>query len=219
MFPTDLNKFINDNQISWTPGELPNNLWRSDWPWAPINLVLNAARVEEELSKLQYYFVPHRDKDKINNYGHEGWESLTLHGLDYDKTEHWDRYGSLDESHYRWTEVCEYAPYIVSLIKSLPYSKFGRVRIMKLSAGGYIMPHTDGPGRIFGPLNIALTNPSGCKFVFKKYGTVPFEPGKGFLLDIGNEHCVINDSLEDRYHIIVHGSHTPAIHKLVQQSL
>ena len=219
MFPTDLNKFINDNQISWTPGELPNNLWRSDWPWAPINLVLNAARVEEELSKLQYYFVPHRDKDKINSYGHEGWESLTLHGLDYDKTEHWDRYGSLDESHYRWTEVCEYAPCIVSLIKSLPYSKFGRVRIMKLSAGGYIMPHTDGPGRIFGPLNIALTNPSGCKFVFKKYGTVPFEPGKGFLLDIGNEHCVINDSLEDRYHIIVHGSHTPAIHKLVQQSL
>ena len=219
MFPTNLIEFINDHQISWTPGELPNNLWRSDWPWAPINLVLNTALVEEELSKLQYYFVPHRDKDKISSYGHEGWESLTLHGLDYDKTEHWDRYGSLDESHYRWTEVCEYAPYIVSLIKSLPYSKFGRVRIMKLSAGGYIMPHTDGPGRIFGPLNIALTNPSGCKFVFKKYGTVPFEPGKGFLLDIGNEHCVINDSSEDRYHIIVHGSHTPAIHKLVQQSL
>lgn len=219
MFPEKLLEFIENNQSNWQPGLIPNNLWNSDWPWAPIRLDINSTLVQHELEKLKYYFVPHRDKDKIHSYGHEGWESLTLHGLDYDKTEHWDRYGNRDETHYRWTEVCEYAPYIVSLIKSLPYSKFGRVRIMKLSAGGYIMPHTDGPGRIFGPLNIALTNPDGCRFVFKDRGVVPFEPGKGFLLDIGNEHCVINDSKQDRYHIIVHGSHTHDIHKLVSQSL
>lgn len=219
MFPESLTKFINDNNSSWTPKMLPANLWKSDWPWAPIRIELDTIKVNEELQKLKYFFVAHRDKDKINSYGHEGWESLTLHGLDYDKTEHWDRYGTLDETYYRWTEVCEYAPYIVSLIKSLPYSKFDRVRIMKLSAGGYIMPHNDGPGRIFGPLNIALTNPDGCKFIFKDYGVVPFEPGKGFLLDIGNEHCVINNSSEDRYHIIVHGTHTSEMHQLVKRSL
>jgi hypothetical protein len=76
---------------------------------------------------------------------------------------------------------------------------------MKLSAGGYIMPHTDGPGRIFGPFNIAINNPKGCEFYFRKWGKVPFRQGTGNILDIGNEHIVWNNSKEDRYHFIVHG--------------
>jgi hypothetical protein len=204
---------------TWTPGLVPKNLWQSDWPWAPVFKVVDQLAINQELDKLRYFFVPHRDKDKINSYGHEGWSALTLYGLDYDKTEHFDQYGHSDESKYRWTEVCEYCPYIVNLIKSLPFSKYGRVRIMKLSAGGYIMPHTDGAGRIFGPLNFALTHPEGCKFVFKDVGTVPFKIGRGFMLDIGREHVVVNQSEQDRYHIIIHGNPTADITNLISDSI
>lgn len=203
----------------WNPGPLPENLWTSDWPWAPVFRNIDASVVTQELDKLQYFFVPHREKDKINSYGHEGWEALTLHGIDYDKTENYDKYGYSDESTYRWTEVCDYCPYIINLIKGLPYSKFGRVRIMRLAPGGYIMPHVDGPGRIFGPLNFALTQPEECRFIFKDYGTVPFKVGRGFMLDIGKEHIVINESNEYRYHIIIHGQPTAMMYKLIANSL
>lgn len=215
-----LTAFINENEKKvWTPSAMPPNLWNSNWPWAPVFKDIDIDAVNKELDRLQYYFVPHRDKDKINSYGHEGWAGLTLHGLDYDKTENFDRYGHNDESAYRWTEVCEYCPYIVNLIKSFPYSRFGRVRIMQLAPGGYIMPHVDGPGRIFGPLNFALTQPEGCRFIFKDYGVVPFKVGRGFLLDIGQEHIVVNESNEYRYHIIIHGQQTAGIFDLVKESI
>jgi hypothetical protein len=213
-------KFISEGRSrQWTPNNLPDNLWKSNWPWAPIKLDFDFDKVSAELKSLKYFFVPHRDKDKVNSYNHEGWSAVTLHGIDYDKTEHWDQYGFEEEPKYRWTEVSDYCPHIVEKIKQLPYESFSRVRIMKLSAGGYIMPHTDGPGRIFGPLNIALTNPAGCKFVFKNYGEVPFSPGMGFLLNIGEEHCVVNESTEDRYHIIIHGVVKPEIRELVVKTL
>lgn len=215
-----INNFISDHEHkTWAPTQLPLDLWRSDWPWAPVFINLDSTKVNSELASLEHFFVPHRDKDKINSYGHQGWSALTLHGLDYDKTENFDQYGHTDESKYRWTEVCDYCPYIISMIKSLPFSSFGRVRIMKLAAGGYIMPHVDGPGRIFGPLNLALTQPTGCKFVFKDVGVVPFKVGRGFMLDIGREHIVANDSDEDRYHLIIHGKPTPAIRDLIKNSI
>jgi hypothetical protein len=90
---------------------------------------------------------------------------------------------------------------------------------MRLKPGGYIMPHVDGPGKIFGPVNLPLTQPQGCRFVFKDIGTVPFKPGHGFMLDIGREHCVVNESNEDRYHIIIHGRTTNDMDTLIKQSL
>ena len=38
------------------------------------------------------------------------------------------------------------------------------------------------------------------------------------LLDVGNEHAYINNSDEDRYHIIVHGAKTKDYEKLVETS-
>jgi len=215
MFNKTITEFLATHTNNWRPrdAEDPN------WPWAPVFLDIDQDTVQAELEKLKFFFVPHREKDKINSYGHEGWSAVTLHGLDYNKTENYEQYGYTEEPKYRWTEVCEYAPYIVSLIKSLPYDNFARVRIMKLAPGGYIMPHTDGAGRIFGPLNIALTHPEGCKFVFEKYGEVPFKPGRGFILDLGIKHCVVNQSNEDRYHIIVHGRSTKQIERLIELSI
>ena len=54
-------------------------------------------------------------------------------------------------------------------------------------------------------LHIAINNPNGCNFVMKEYGLVPHQKGRGIFLDVGNEHCIYNNSDDYRYHIIVHG--------------
>jgi hypothetical protein len=194
--------------IKWVPTDMTNNIWESDWPYSFIDFDIDFNVMYEEIRSLEEtYFIKHRDKDKHNSYFHEGWNAVTLHGIDPSKTENYDRYGfkSEEEANYHWTEVCEFLPNTVNFLKSLNYEKYGRVRIMKLNAGGYVMPHTDGVGRIFGPFNIAINNPKGCSFIFKNEGIVPFKTGRGVFLDLGREHAVWNNSNEDRYHIIVHG--------------
>jgi hypothetical protein len=205
----------------WEPNDIPENIFNQDcdWPYSYIDFDADFDKMLKEIISLEEtYFVKHRDKDKLNSYFHEGWNAVTLHGIDSTKTEHFDRYGfkTQEDANYVWTDVCEYLPTTVEFLKSLGYSQYDRVRIMKLNAGGYIMPHTDGKGRIFGPFNIAINNPEGCNFVFKENGIVPFKKGRGVFLDLGREHAVWNNSNEDRYHIIVHGHINP---KLLNDSI
>lgn len=219
----DLIDFLKTNKKNnWKPSlPLPSNLWQSDWPWAPIICDIDFDEIVKEMDLIDHFFVPHREKDQHKSYRHQGWNALTLHGIDYDKTENYDRYGfaSQEAAGYEWTTVCKLIPKTIDFIQSLPFKNYGRIRIMRLSPGGYVMPHTDGNGRIFGPFNIALTNPKGCEFVFENRGVVPFEPGRGFLLDLGIKHCVVNDSQEYRYHIIVHGEAKDDINYHIERSI
>ena len=180
------------------------DLYKSDWPFLQIDFEDDFEKMHQECIQNDHLFVGHRQKDKHLSYSHEGWSALTLHGLRADATENCDQYG-LTERDYKWTDICEYFPTCVQFLKKLGYQSYERVRIMRLAPGGYIMPHSDGDGRVFGPLNIAINNPDGCNFYFEKWGKVPFKPGTGFFLDIGNVHAVYNNSDEPRYHFIVHG--------------
>ena len=205
-----LEQFINESVTNqWEPSwPLPEDIFQSDWPWVPVDFDADFKKMHEECLANDHLFVGHRQKDKQGSYNHEGWAAITLHGINSTATENYEQYGfsSAEEANYTWTEVCDLFPTCTNFVKSLKYKHYDRVRIMKLSAGGYIMPHVDGQGRIFGPLNIAINNPPGCDFYFKKWGRVPFKQGTGNFLDIGNEHIVWNNSNEDRYHFIVHGS-------------
>lgn len=206
--------YNNVKNIKWNPNEIPSNVFESDWPYSFIDFDHDFDKMLDEIHHLEStYFVKHRNKDKLNSYFHEGWNAVTIHGIDPSKTENYDRYGysTEEEANYHWTEVCESIPTITEFVKSLNYNKYGRVRIMKLEAGGYIMPHTDGKGRIFGPFNIAINNPNNCDFMFKEKGIVPFKKGRGVFLDLGMEHAVWNNSNEDRYHLIVHGHINPEL--------
>jgi len=176
----------------------------SDWPFLQIDFKDDFEKMHQECIKNDHLFVGHRQKDKHLSYSHDGWSALTLHGIRPDATENYDQYG-LSEPNYKWTDACKYFPTCVEFLKKLGYKDYDRVRIMRLAPGGYIMPHSDGEGRIFGPLNIAINNPEGCNFYFKNWGRVPFKQGTGFFLDIGNIHAVHNNSNEPRYHFIVHG--------------
>ena len=52
----------------------------------------------------------------------------------------------------------------------------------------------------------------------KHKGYVPFEAGKAMMLDVSNIHAYVNNSKEDRYHIIVHGIRSKQFEKLVEDS-
>ena len=196
----------------WSPSwPLPADIRNSDWPWLPVDFDADFDSMLDECRRNDHLFVGHRQQDQHLSYSHEGWSAITLHGINSTATENYEQYGysSEEAANYQWTEVCDLFPKCAEFLKSLGYTKYSRVRIMKLRAGGYIMPHVDGPGRVFGPLNIAINNPQGCGFYFKDWGRVPFVQGRGIMLDIGNEHVVLNDSNEDRYHFIVHGTPGP----------
>jgi len=77
---------------------------------------------------------------------------------------------------------------------------------MKLSAGGYILPHSDSPDLGLRAVNISLNNPENCEFVFQGQGLVPLtDAGSVLMIANGYTHSVWNRSSEPRYHLIVHG--------------
>jgi hypothetical protein len=214
----EIHNFLESNKrFAWRPGPpIPQDIWTSDWPWVPYDKKLDPYSVYSELQSIDHLFVDHREDDKIETYGHKGWSAVCMHGIDWDKTQAYHQYGYKSEAdvNYQWTSICDKIPYITNLVKSFEFDQLKRIRIMRLAPGGYIMPHVDGKGRIFGPFNFALTHPLGCNFVFEKYGIVPFKVGRGFMLDLGVKHCIVNDSDEVRYHLIIHGN---PLHPMMQK--
>ena len=58
---------------------------------------------------------------------------------------------------------------------------------------------------LFQNTNISLNNPTGCGFMMKGHGLIPFEDeGSAFLVDNSYEHCVWNNSDTPRIHMIIH---------------
>jgi len=219
--PQELLEFYNQNKDCQSPvyDNFGDSYHDENCAYYPIKFDFDTELLLAECQSIEDIYTPHREKDgkKKKGYGHDGWKSLTLHGIDKHKTEHYTQYGfnSLEEAGYHWTDASDRVPHLTAFIKSLPYSQFDRVRIMRLAPGGYIMPHSDNKfQRAFSPLNIAINNPDGCHFVFKDRGIVPFVAGTGLVLDVGREHIVINQSSEVRYHIIVHGNYSPQFYKL-----
>jgi len=212
-FPNELIDFYNLHHLGKNPtyNKLVDAQKDLSCSYYEIKFHFDPQLLLQECKSVDQLFFNHRSQDKKKGYGHRGWQSLTLHGLDKHKTEHYTRYGftSLEDASYKWTDASDLVPNLTKFLQSLPYKIFDRVRIMKLAAGGYIMPHSDGPNRIFSPLNIAINNPPGCEFVFHTNGVVPFKGGSGMILDVAREHMVINRSDESRYHIIVHGFYSP----------
>ena len=163
-------------------------------------------KMYHEAKSLSQHFVPHRSHES-----HKGWSSLCIHGLSSVHTEHHTYYGyeEREDAPYRWTDVSTWCPTITDFFQNdFDYTQYDRIRIMKLAPGGYIVPHRDAfdeQQNKIGPTNIALNNPEGCDFIMNGAGVLPWQQGMTIKLNVFNEHCVYNDSDEDRYHIIAHG--------------
>ncbi|NDB27978.1 hypothetical protein EB151_00300 [archaeon] len=180
----------------------------SDMPFLPIVGFENADwnKMYHEAQSLEKHYVPHRHHES-----HKGWSSLCIHGLSSVHTEAHHTYGykSREEAPYRWTDIADHCPTITDFfMNQFDYTRYDRIRIMKLAPGGYIIPHRDSTTldeNHIGPTNIALNNPPECHFYMDNIGFLPWEQGSVIKLNLYNIHCVYNWSSEDRYHIIAHG--------------
>lgn len=171
----------------------------------PIN-VDNFLKEIEEIEN-QRLFVRHRSTQL-----HIGWESFTLHGIAYNDTERSN--GEND----KWTaEALKFCPNIVKYFTvNNIRNQYNRVRIMKLKPKGLINIHNDDirneppyKKEMWG-MNICINNPIGCKMnfwdhYFRYIGEVPWQAGECYKIRIDFNHMVVNNSNENRYHIIVHG--------------
>ena len=175
----------------------------SGLPWLKMDWTIPHQEMLSEATALYDYFTEHRW-----NQGHRGWKSLALHGLRAAATQGWELYGyeREEDAPYDWTWVADRCPVTTAWIKSLSeYGNLHRVRYMLMEPLGYIEVHQDRPQHGLSPINIALNMPKGCAFTMQGYGAVPFNPGDAYAVDIGNMHTVVNDSDQQRFHIIIHG--------------
>ena len=158
----------------------------SNHHWVQLDFKVPIEDLLEEYSTLE--IKEHRPED-----GHSGWYGAIVYGTD-DTRSHWET------GKGEWRDC----PKTRKFVESLPYSRIDQVRFLVLKAKGFIKEHVDVPDRNWlDPLHIALTYPEEC--IFYQDGIVPFAPGKSFVVNIHYPHSVINNSNEDRIHLLVNG--------------
>ena len=160
-------------------------------------------KVKEEILSRIFLAKPHRENESNN------WKCIVLHGISSvmsDSAEYYRNLGINVAESYKWTDVATYFPETVAWVKeNIPFDNFGRVRIMVLDPGGYVVPHVDYPnGQMLAGINIAVTNPTGSEFVLDNGGLIPWQEGESRLVDIGKMHSIRNVGTEPRVHMIVH---------------
>lgn len=183
---------------------------KSDFGWLELDIQFDLDEWKKETAAAQ--FVDHRGSE------HPGWNSSCIHGIDVDKTGAWTNYGYTREEDvpYQWTSISQHTPSIKRFWEQFPYERYRRIRFMELEPGGKISPHSDAPGRLPGeqdldmlefgvPINVAIMHPDDCHMTLEGHGTVPFQEGKAFIINIRNVHSFVNNSSSNRIHLIAHG--------------
>lgn len=180
--------------------------FQSEGRYLKLDIPLPHEAMCKEAFALLDKFSPHRGGE----YSHKGWESLTIHGLGWDKHENYDSYGykkGKDASKDMvWTEIADMCPITTKWLKEVfPCNKYGRVRFMLLRAGGTIAMHNDSPSgmRLIENINVALNNPIGCKWIWGDGEELIMQPGGVYAMNLSYDHMLFNTSNEDRMHIII----------------
>jgi len=206
----------------WDYNMIPENknpkhwvTWESKYPWLKLMIDAPFKDMLEEAKNIKHLFVEHR-----TDYS-QGWKSVCIHGIDDHVTGIPEDHGLDKDTKRDWTNASAECPITTNYFKNkYPVSVYDRIRFMLIEPGGYINPHVDGsrednPSRA---VNMSLNNPDDC-FLITENGIVPYDDnGSVFYFNIAYEHGVINNSNEDRYHIIVHGTETSEFEDIVLKS-
>jgi|TARA_B110000977_G_scaffold46899_1_gene63769 hypothetical protein len=178
--------------------------FESDGKYLKLDINISHEEMLAEAFDLIDEFTPHRSDD----YSHNGWESLTIHGLGAYKHENFCAYGYKNgkeaSNDYVWTEIADKCPATIKWLKEVfPCNKYGRVRFMLLRAGGKIDLHKDSSVKLIENINVALNNPEGCKWIWGDGEELIMEEGGTYAMNLYYEHSVVNNSNEDRMHMII----------------
>lgn len=167
-------------------------------PCLPLKLSVPVDDVHNEILKAQHLLVPHREDSGT------GWNSFCIHGQAYNRTREDEYYK--DNRPHTWTpQALSLMPHTVAWLQSLNIPNMRRVRVMCLEPLGFINLHRDQTASALGPINVAITHPQGCEFYLENHGVLSFAPGTAYMMNLVNHHTVVNNSLERRFHIIIHG--------------
>lgn len=193
------------------PSHLTNDIEVTKWvfqqkiPYIELDLSFNTGLWKSESVLAESYLVTHRSTEQ-----HNGWRSCAIHGLGVEKTGIWNLY-SKTEPEYTWTKLSEKTPIIKQFWLDFPFEKLARVRFMQLLGNGHVEPHNDSPGQDVNllehlvPVNIAIDHPDNCYMVLKDHGIVPWTNGDIKIVNITNDHSVVNYNTKPRMHMIAHG--------------
>jgi hypothetical protein len=172
---------------------------QSGLPYLPLDIQVPTQAIMEEWHGVAGESVAHRSQDHTMGQSHQGWRSLTLHGVSPTTT-------TASDLPHAWTEMAHRCPQTRDFLER----EFqigpdtGRIRFMLLAPGGHIMPHQDHATPELTAVNIAINNPTGCEFRMMNHGVVPFRAGRAIMLDLSHRHWVTNPTQEPRIHIICH---------------
>jgi hypothetical protein len=176
----------------------------SDAKFLKLDIPVPYQAMLKEAQALKHRFTEHRNPEGK----HSGWKSLALHGLGESLHENWNEYGytsALDAAKdFKWTPAANECPTTMQFLRNIfPCKRYGRVRLMLLEAGGWIGPHNDTTHRLLENINISLSNPQSCMWNWGDGESLFMEPGGAYAMNISYEHSIVNNSTEDRYHLIV----------------
>ena len=138
------------------------------------------------------------------------------------KTFSFTRYQKFDKEEPGWTGLAlaenedvsfrsisyNHAPKLSAWFKECGFFNFSnpdkdKIHVHFLEPGATIPIHRDYEDNNLSGINFAVTQPQGCKFLVDEYGEIPFEkPGDVFLVQIGKDHSVYNNSDDLRIHIL-----------------
>jgi hypothetical protein len=172
---------------------------QSNIPYLQLDIAVPAASILAEWEQVKSQAVLHRADDTYGSITNQGWKSLVIYGASPTAT-------ATGTGQLSWTSIADACPLTTQWINdTFTINSFtGRIRFMLLEPGGYIVLHKDRDISGLFEINVAIDQPDDCIFRFKNYGTVPFVTGTAFIMDISNEHFVVNRSDKPRLHMILH---------------
>ena len=121
----------------------------------------------------------------------------------YKRGEHfYDQHESIDYPAY--AVLTEARPLVMSLFTAMAGERLGRVMINKIAPGGVIFPHADTPEHVayYSRVHLVLQSAPGVRFRCGDEWTY-WETGSAFWFRNAEEHEIINDSKEDRIHLVM----------------
>lgn len=162
----------------------------------------NLFELKKEILPLLSISTDHRSDESA------GWRSATLYGYSSIMTEsdeHYHSQGIKLPIKKRWTSLSYFFPKTKEwILKNIPFTNFGRIRIMIVEPGGYVLPHKDFPnGSCLAGVNVAICHPTEVKYVVGGEEVV-WKEGDSRLIDIGSIHEIQNHSNDPRVHLIIH---------------
>jgi len=141
-----------------------------------------------------------RFPEKVVFDGEDAEEKLALYKAN--RLPGFDQHESIDYPAYK--ALPEARPLVMSLMHYVGGERLGRVMVNKISPGGRIFPHADTPEHAdyYSRFHIVLKSASGVMFRCGDERAY-FEPGSAFWFNNKLEHEVINDSDDDRIHLVM----------------